>query len=67
MPIGLPATRMMVEIGTFVLRTESELALKSRRVTPGVLTASGFPFAYPTWPEAAGDLCQRRRTFPTAG
>jgi uncharacterized protein (TIGR01777 family) len=61
-PIGLPATRMMVEIGAFVLRTESELALKSRRVIPGVLTASGFTFTFPTWPEAAADLCRRRRT-----
>ena len=28
---GLPATRWMLELGTFVLRTETELVLKSRR------------------------------------
>ncbi len=61
MPIGLPATRAMVEIGTFLMRTESELALKSRRVVPGLLTASGFQFHYPAWPAAAADLCRRWR------
>jgi hypothetical protein len=61
MPIGLPATKWMVEIGTFMLRTESELVLKSRRVIPGRLPQSGFTFQHPTWEEAAQDLCQRRR------
>jgi uncharacterized protein (TIGR01777 family) len=61
MPIGLPATKWMVEIGTLLMRTESELVLKSRRVIPGRLSQAGFVFHYPTWPEAARDLCQRRR------
>lgn len=61
MPFGLPATRWMVEIGTMLLRTESELVLKSRRVVPGRLLESGFRFAFPTWAEAARDLCRRRR------
>ena len=34
MPIGLPATRWMLEVGAFFLRTETELILKSRRVVP---------------------------------
>jgi len=64
MPVGLPATYWMVEIGTFLLRTESELVLKSRRVIPTRLLQSGFGFQYPTWREAARDLCRRwgRRT-----
>lgn len=57
MPIGLPATRWMVEIGTRVLGTESELVLKSRRVVPGRLLESGFTFGFPAWPAAARDLC----------
>lgn len=57
--IGLPATRWMLEIGAFVLRTESELVLKSRRVVPGRLLDAGFEFAYPRWPEAAADLVAR--------
>jgi uncharacterized protein (TIGR01777 family) len=58
---GLPATRWMLEIGTFCLRTETELILKSRRVIPGRLTQQGFTFQFPTWPEAARDLCRRWR------
>src|SRR5262249_29202401 len=41
---GLPAAKWMVEIGTLLLRTESELVLKSRRVVPGRLLRSGFTF-----------------------
>jgi uncharacterized protein (TIGR01777 family) len=59
MPVGLPAPRWMVEIGTFLLRTESELVLKSRRVIPTRILQSGFRFTFPTWPEAARDLCRR--------
>jgi uncharacterized protein (TIGR01777 family) len=64
-PVGLPAARWMVEIGTFFLRTESELVLKSRRVIPTRLLQSGFPFRYPTWPEAAKDLCARWKSGQT--
>ena len=56
MPIGLPATAWMLEIGAFFLRTETELILKSRRVTPGKLLASGFTFDHPTFPEALANL-----------
>ncbi len=59
--IGLPATKWMLEIGAFFLRTETELILKSRRVVPGRLLQSGFVFQFPTWAEAAGDLCCRWR------
>lgn len=61
MPVGLPATRWMVELGAWLLRTESELPLKSRRVVPTRLLQSGFVFRWPSWPEAAHDLCQRWR------
>jgi uncharacterized protein (TIGR01777 family) len=58
---GLPAARWMLEVGAFFLRTETELILKSRRVVPGRLLQSGFVFDFPTWPEAADDLCRRWR------
>jgi uncharacterized protein len=63
--IGLPTTNWMLEIGTFLLRTESELVLKSRQVVPGRLLAAGFQFTFPSWPEAARDLTfrWRRRNF----
>jgi uncharacterized protein (TIGR01777 family) len=55
-PIGLPATRWMLALGTWALRTESELVLKSRRVVPRRLLESGFTFEYPDWPGAAREL-----------
>ncbi len=59
---GLPTTEWMLEFGTWLMRTESELVLKSRRVVPSRLLASGFEFEFPNWSEAARDLC-RRWTF----
>lgn len=56
MPIGLPAMEWMLEIGAFLLRTETELILKSRRVVPGKLMASGFSFEFPTMANALADL-----------
>jgi len=58
---GLPAAKWMLEIGAFFLRTETELILKSRRVVPDRLVQSGFVFQFPTWTEAAADLCRRWR------
>lgn len=58
-PVGLPATRWMLELGTWALRTESELVLKSRRVVPGRLVDSGFAFELPDWSRAAEDLVSR--------
>lgn len=59
MPIGLPATEWMLEIGAFFLRTETELIFKSRRVVPGRLLASGFKFHFPSFREALRDLEQQ--------
>ncbi len=58
---GLPATSWMAEIGAFVLRTDTELLLKSRRVVPGRLLDAGFEFRHPQWDEAAEDLVRRVR------
>jgi NAD dependent epimerase/dehydratase family enzyme len=55
-PNGLPAPALLIEIGAFFLRTESELVLKSRRVVPARLLDAGFQFDFPTWPEATEDL-----------
>ena len=59
--IGLPASDWMLEVGTLLMRTETELVLKSRRVVPGRLVENGFTFDYPAWPEAAEDLCRHWR------
>ena len=59
--IGLPATEWMLELGAFLLGSETELILKSRRVVPAKLLQSGFEFHFPLWPDAARDLCDRSR------
>ena len=60
-PLGLPATRWMLELGAFFLRTDTELVLKSRRVVPRRLTEAGFRFEFPEWAAAARDLVARAR------
>jgi uncharacterized protein (TIGR01777 family) len=66
-PIGLPATRWMAELGALAIRTDTELLLKSRRVVPAMLTTAGFEFQHGTWPEAARDLARRARARDAAG
>lgn len=61
MPLGLPAPRWMLEIGTFVIRTETELVLKSRWVIPERLTNAGYEFAYPELEPALRQIVQERR------
>jgi hypothetical protein len=58
---GLPTAGWMIEIGTWLMRTESELVLKSRRVVPGRLLDAGFQFLFPEWPDAARELVARWR------
>jgi NAD dependent epimerase/dehydratase family enzyme len=65
--IGLPATRWMLEAGAVLMRTETELVLKSRRVVPGRLLEAGFAFRYPEWPQAARELCARWRAATARG
>jgi NAD dependent epimerase/dehydratase family enzyme len=56
MPIGLPSTKWMTELGAFALRSDTELLLKSRHVVPGRLLKAGFTFEFPEWQQAAVDL-----------
>jgi len=55
-PVGLPAAKWMLEVGAFFMRTETELVLKSRRIAPERLIASGFQFRFPALCEAIADL-----------
>lgn len=59
--LGLPTPRVLLELGAWLVRTEAELLLKSRRVTPGRLSESGFEFEFSEWSTAAADLCRRWR------
>jgi len=60
-PFGLPSFEWQLAIGTFLMRSETELVLKSRRVIPTRLLQSGFSFDFPTWEVAAHDLVRRWR------
>lgn len=59
-PAGLPAFRWMLELGTAVLRTETELVLKSRWVVPERLLAAGYEFAFPDLEPALRDIVAGR-------
>lgn len=61
-PIGLPAARWMLEVGAFLLRTETELVIKSRRVIPGRLAQSGFQFRFEGIEDAAREIESRVRS-----
>lgn len=56
---GLPATRWMLEAGTFLMRSETELVLKSRWVLPKRLEEEGFEFRWPDFEEALEHLEKR--------
>jgi uncharacterized protein len=58
---GLPLPAPVLEFGARVIRTETELVLKSRWVRPGALLDAGFGFAYPTLPEALAAIATRTR------
>jgi len=60
-PNGLPAPAPLIALGSFFLRTEPELVLKSRRVVPGKLMNAGFEFEFPEWAGAAEDLVRKWR------
>jgi hypothetical protein len=63
-PIGLPAPAWLIEIGCFLMQTESELVLKSRYVVPRRLEEAGFGFEFPEWALAATDLVRQWRSAP---
>jgi len=53
---GIPACRWMLEFGAAMLRTETELILKSRWVSPERLLEEGFLFKWPELNMALDDL-----------
>jgi uncharacterized protein (TIGR01777 family) len=60
MPIGLPAKRWMLEIGARLMRTETELVLKSRWAEPLRLHDEGFRWRWAKAVDAVADLQSRR-------
>lgn len=59
MPVGLPAPRWALEIGARLMRTETELVLKSRWVRPRRLEEMGFRWRFPEVGPALADLLCR--------
>jgi uncharacterized protein (TIGR01777 family) len=63
-PVGLPAPRAALELGAVLLRTETELVLKSRRVISRKLPAAGFRFRFEKMDAALADLLSREGRHP---
>jgi len=54
--IGLPSPKWLLEMGAVLIRTETELILKSRWVIPERLEKEGFEFTYETMDQALGQI-----------
>ena len=54
--IGLPSPAWLLEIGAVIIKTETELILKSRWVVPEKLLESGYAFKYPTLEMAISNI-----------
>ena len=54
--IGLPSPEWLLKVGAAVIRTETELILKSRWVVPDRLVKSGYKFTCPSLEKAFGDI-----------
>ncbi|MDQ1167601.1 TIGR01777 family oxidoreductase [Flavobacterium sp. SORGH_AS_0622] len=55
-PFGIPMSNFFLEIGSFLIRTETELVLKSRNVIPKRLLENGFQFKFGDIDEAFENL-----------
>ncbi|MDA6068700.1 TIGR01777 family oxidoreductase [Flavobacterium sp. AC] len=58
-PFGIPVNKFLLEIGSFFIRTETELVLKSRNVIPKKLLENGFTFKFGDIDEAFKDLLHK--------
>jgi NAD dependent epimerase/dehydratase family enzyme len=61
MPVGLPAPRPVLEVGAWLIRTETELLLKSRWVVPERLLQAGYTFRQPALEGAIADIIAQSR------
>lgn len=55
-PFGIPAGKTLLEMGAFLIRTETELILKSRNVIPSRLLKAGYTFGFSTLETSLKDL-----------
>lgn len=55
-PFGLPSPKWILEIGSLLIKTETELVLKSRWVLPDRLEREGYKFTYKTLDKTLQDI-----------
>lgn len=55
-PFGIPQPKWLLEFGARLIKTETELVLKSRYVLPGRLLEEGFVFQFPDLESCLNDL-----------
>ncbi|MCC9061862.1 TIGR01777 family oxidoreductase [Flavobacterium piscisymbiosum] len=58
-PFGIPVNTFLLKIGSFFIRTEAELVLKSRNVIPKKLLENGFKFKFGDIDEAFTNLLKK--------
>ncbi|WP_431123205.1 TIGR01777 family oxidoreductase [Flagellimonas flava] len=58
-PLGVPLGKLPLEIGARIIKTETELILKSRNVIPKKLQIAGFEFQYPNIESCLTDLLSK--------
>ena len=59
-PIGFSTPAWLLEIGAVIIRTETELVLKSRWVYPKRLLEAGFTFSFVSAAAAIKDIAQNK-------
>ena len=57
--LGLPSPKWLLKIGAVVIKTETELILKSRWVVPEKLLQAGFNFKYPNIKSAVSEILSK--------
>ena len=57
-PFGIPLPKWLLEFGAFLIGTETELILKSRKVIPEKLLDAGYNFQFVNIEDALADLCR---------
>lgn len=58
-PFGIPTAAWLLEAGAVLIRTQTELVLKSRWVEPRKLLDAGFAFEHPTLADALNDIAKQ--------
>lgn len=62
--IGLPSPGFLLKLGALIIRTETELILKSRWVIPERLLQEGFSFKFPTIGNALEHILHPNKNIP---